>query len=77
MSKEGDAVREKKLILQPKAPKGVDGYRTFSVRIREETVERLDELALRADRSRNELVGTFLDYAIENCEIAEKPSDES
>ena len=30
--------KEEKLILRPKRPKGDDGYRTFSIRIREELV---------------------------------------
>ena len=31
--------KEEKLILHPKRAKGDDGYRTFSIRIREELVE--------------------------------------
>ena len=32
-----------KLIIKPKPVKGDDGYRTFSVRLREELVDRLDD----------------------------------
>ena len=58
-----------KLIISKKALKGDDGYKMFSVRIKEEIVEELDNLASVTNRSRNELVGILLEYAIENCEV--------
>jgi len=58
-----------KLIINKKALKGEDGYKTFSVRIKEETVAGLDNLAQSTNRSRNELINTLLDYALANCEI--------
>lgn len=58
------------LIVNPKRPKGEDGYKVFSVRIKEETVAKMDEIAAQTGRSRNELIGTFLDYAIQRCKIA-------
>ena len=61
---------ENKLRITPKLPKGEDGYKTFSIRIKNETARRLDQLALYSGRSRNELIGILLEYAIENCEIA-------
>ncbi|MDY5612227.1 ribbon-helix-helix protein, CopG family [Dysosmobacter sp.] len=60
------------LILKPKREKGDDGYRTFSIRIKKETVEKLDHIASRTDRSRNELIGIFLEYAADNCIVKEK-----
>ena len=60
-----------KLIIKPKRPKGEDGYKVFSIRIKEETVDQLDEIAARTGRSRNELIGMFLDYAIERSKIEE------
>lgn len=62
------------LIIKPKHPKGEDGYKTFSVRIKEETVTRLEEVAAKSGRSRNELVGIFLDFALDRC-IVERPED--
>ena len=50
-------------------PKGDDGYKTFSIRVKEETVKKLDEIAMKTNRSRNELIGIFLEYSIENCDI--------
>ena len=64
-------MNDDKLVIKPKRPKGEDGYKVFSVRIKEETVEQLDEIAVRTGRSRNELIGMFLDYAIERSKIEE------
>ena len=60
---------ENKLIIKRKPLKGEDGYKVFSVRIKDETVEKLDMISKKTNRSRNELINTFIDYAIENCEI--------
>ena len=55
-----------KLVISKKALKGEDGYKTFSIRIKEETVMKLDVLADTTNRSRNELINILLDYAIDN-----------
>ena len=62
---------KEKLIITKKSLKGEDGYKTFSIRIREELVVKLDDLAQKANRSRNDLINTLLEYAVDNCEIAE------
>ncbi len=62
---------KEKLIIKRKKLKGDDGYRTFSVRIKEETVDALEKIAEETNRSRNELINLLLDYAIENCEISD------
>ena len=36
--------RESELVIRPKLPKGEDGYRTFSVRLRSELVDRMDKI---------------------------------
>ncbi len=64
-------MKDEKLIVTPKRPKGEDGYRTFSIRIREELVKRIDDISTRSGRSRNELIGLFLDYAADHCKIEE------
>ena len=61
-----------RLIIQPKRPKGEDGYRTFSVRIKEELVSRLEELSAKSGHSRNELIALLLEYGLDHCEIGEK-----
>ncbi|MBQ9859231.1 MAG: CopG family transcriptional regulator [Clostridia bacterium] len=60
---------EEKLIIPKKSLKGEDGHKTFSIRIKEETVSSLDELAKTTNRSRNELINILLEYAIEHCEV--------
>ena len=58
-----------KLIIEKKRIKGEDGYKTFSIRIKEETLMKLESIAASANRSRNELINIMLDWAINNCEI--------
>lgn len=57
-----------KLIIK-KRLKGEDGYKTFSIRITDETTEKLNLLAAKTNRSRNELINILLDYAMDNCEV--------
>lgn len=57
------------LIVKAKRPKGEDGYKVFSIRIKEETVAKIDGISMQTGRSRNELIGTFLEYAVERCRI--------
>lgn len=60
----------KKLQITKKSNlKGDDGYKTFSVRIKEETVQQLEEISKQTNRSRNELINLMLEFGIENCEI--------
>ena len=58
-----------KLIINVKSLKGEDGYKTFSIRIKDDTVNQLDKLSRATNRSRNELINILLDYAIANCEV--------
>ncbi len=60
---------KEKLVINKRALKGEDGYKTFSIRIKDETVNELDKLAEKSNRSRNELINVLLDYAINNCEV--------
>ncbi len=60
---------EEKLIINKKNLKGEDGYKTFSVRIKEETVNKLNELSKETNRSRNELINILLDFAINNSKV--------
>lgn len=57
------------LIVKPKRPKGEDGYKVFSIRIKEDIVSKIDDISAKTGRSRNELIGIFLDYAAERCKI--------
>ena len=58
-----------KPILQRKRMKGEDGRRVFSVRLPEETVSKLEAIAKETNRSRNEAIYLFLEYAIKNRRI--------
>lgn len=58
-----------KLIINKKTLKGEDGYKTFSVRLREDTVSKLNKLSEETNRSRNELINILLDYAIDNSKV--------
>ncbi len=58
-----------KLIINKKNLKGEDGYKTFSIRIKEDTIIKLNKLSKETNRSRNELINVLLDYAIDNSEV--------
>ena len=49
--------------------RGEDGYKTFSVRLREETVVALEALAEKSNRSRNEVINIVLEQALDNGNI--------
>lgn len=61
-----------KLIIRPKKMKGEDGFKTFSIRVREDIVTRIDKIATQTNRSRNELIGIFLEYALDRCIIEQE-----
>lgn len=65
-------MKDDKLVIHPKRAKGDDGYKTFSVRVREDIVQRIDEISVQTGRSRNELIGTFLEYAVDRCTVESK-----
>ena len=54
-----------KLVISKK-PKGEDGHKTFSVRLPQETVDRLEKLAEETQRSRNDLINVLLNYALDH-----------
>lgn len=58
-------------ITKKSVIKGDDGYKTFSVRIKEEIVDELDSIAQKTNRSRNELINIMIEFGIKNCEIKE------
>ena len=57
------------LVIKTKRPKGEDGYKVFSIRIKDETVAKIDEISAKTGHSRNELIGIFLEYAADHCVI--------
>ena len=51
--------------------RGDDGYKVVSVRMKDELIARLDELAAKTNRSRNELINLLLDAAIDIVKVEE------
>ena len=58
-------------ITQKAARRGDDGYKVVSVRMKEEMLERLDELSSQTTRSRNELINLLLDAAMKIVKVEE------
>lgn len=57
-----------KFVVIPKEDKAV----TMTIRIDRELQEKYNELSAKTNRSRNELIGMALQYALDNMEIKEK-----
>lgn len=49
--------------------RGEDGNKVITVRIKESTLEKIDNASKEANCSRNELINLILEYGIENIEI--------
>ena len=64
-------MKEDKLKISKRRLKGDDGFKVFSVRMEQELVDKIDNIAEYTNRSRNELIGILLRYAVENCEITD------
>jgi len=48
-----------------------DNYSVFSIRLKNDIVEKLDEIAKNTNRSRNEIINICLTYALDNIEFEE------
>lgn len=58
-------------ITKKSARMGDDGYKIISVRMKDETVEKLDVLSAKTNRSRNELINILIEAAINIVKIEE------
>lgn len=58
-------------ITKKVARRGDDGYKIVSVRMKDELIARLDDLAIGTNRSRNELINLLLDAAVDIVHIEE------
>lgn len=58
-------------ITKKSARKGDDGCKVVSVRMKDELIERLDDLSGKTNRSRNELINLLLNAAIDIVKIEE------
>ena len=63
---------DKKIKISKKSLRGEDGHKIFSIRIREDIVQELDNIVEKTNRSRNELINIFLEHCVENWELDEK-----
>lgn len=64
-------MKEEPLVIKPKRMKGEDGHKVFSIRVKEDIVSQIDSISAQTGRSRNELIGIFLEYALKRCVIGE------
>ena len=51
--------------------KGDDGYKVVSVRMKEELIAQLEDISVKTNRSRNELINLLLESAIKIVTIEE------
>ena len=58
-------------ITKKSARKGDDGCKVVSVRMKDELIERLDDLSVKTNRSRNELINILLNAAVDIVKIEE------
>ena len=49
--------------------KGDDGYKIISIRIKDGTLEKLDTLSQKSNRSRNEIINIILESSIDDVEV--------
>lgn len=56
-------------ITKKNAKRGDDGCKIISVRMKDELIERLDDLSAKTNRSRNELINILLNSAIEIVKV--------
>lgn len=63
---------EKEIKITKKSPyKGDDGHKIVSVRMKDETLEQLEQLSKKTNRSRNELINLLIESAIELVVVEE------
>ena len=65
-------MQNENLVIKPKKAKGEDGFKVFSIRVKEEVVAKIENISARTGHSRNELIGTFLEYALDKCVVEEE-----
>ena len=67
----GVTMAEQIKIKKKALRRGDDGYKVVSVRMREELLHRLDELSVKTNRSRNELINILLTSAVDIVKVEE------
>ena len=59
-------------ITKKSARRGEDGHKVVSVRMKDETIARLDDLSIQTNRSRNELINLLLEAALDDVSVVEE-----
>lgn len=67
----GDFMNHDFIEIKKKTARGEDGYKIVSVRMRDETIEKLDKISNLSNRSRNEVINILLEKAIDIVKISE------
>ena len=57
-------MRQEIRISKKSMNKGDDGHKVVSVRMKDETIARLDEMSAQTNRSRNEIINLLLEAAL-------------
>lgn len=57
------------ILIKSKRLSGDDGYRSFSIRIKKSTVERLEKLCEESGYSRNEMISILIDNGLNMIKI--------
>ena len=68
----GDIMAEEIRIKKKSMRRGDDGHKIVSVRMKEELVDRLDDLAANTNRTRNEIINLLLTAAVNIVKIEEE-----
>lgn len=58
-------------IKKKSSKRGDDGYKIVSVRMRDETIEKLEKISSLTNRSRNEVINILLEKAIDIVKISD------
>lgn len=51
--------------------RGDDGHKIISLRIKQDALDQIDDIAKKTERSRNELINLLLSAALENVSVEE------
>ena len=63
-------MQKHEITITRKVPRrGEDGHKVVSVRMKDETIAQLDELSVKTNRSRNELINILLTEALANVTV--------
>jgi hypothetical protein len=62
-------MKDAEILIKSKRLSGDDGYRSFSIRIKKSTVERLEKLCAESGYSRNEMISILIDNGLNMIKI--------